>query len=164
MIFDAWGALWTGCFIVWLPAAVISAFARESSPWYAILLLVVGPVVLVMMAGVSRKYEVPVTSRLLARRHHEMPTGDRDYVLYLRSFLVDHALSGQDQVGGANSLTTLASYFGYRHALRLEKPWEDRITELLCRFGPVEAIGRPGEHLPPLGAKRIYLRVPEDRS
>jgi hypothetical protein len=161
---DVSNVLGTTFLIVWLPAVVVDGFTRGSSSWLSILLLVVGPVYLVVMAGTYRRNETPVTSRLLARLQNEMPSGDREYVLYLRSFLVDQMLSGQDGVGGAHFMTTLASYFGFRSPHHLEKPWESRIIDLLGRLGPVVAVGQPGEALPPLGAKRVYLRLPAGRS
>ncbi|MEV4513911.1 hypothetical protein AB0K00_33755 [Dactylosporangium sp. NPDC049525] len=161
---DVSNVLGTTVLITWLPAVVVGGITGESSPWPSVLMLVLGPVYLVVMAGLYRQNEAPVTSRLLARVRHEMPTGNHEYVLYLRSFLVDRVLAGQDPVGGANFMTTLASYFGIRHPRRLENPWESRITDLLGRLGPVVAVGRPGEPLPPLGAKRVYLRPPAGRT
>jgi hypothetical protein len=34
---------------------------------------------------------------------------------------------------------------------------EQNLTEVLSEIGPVVAIGRPGEKLPPLGAARLYV-------
>lgn len=151
--------LWVAFYIVWFPAAVIGGFTGRSPLWVSILLLVLGPVHLVWLADVYRRNETPVTSRLLATMQNEMPADDFQYVLYLRSFLVDRDLSGQDPVGGVNALTTLAGYFGVRHS-NLDKPWENRITDLLGELGPVVAVGRPEEALPPLGAQRVYLDLP----
>jgi hypothetical protein len=69
--------------------------------------------------------------------------GSRRPVFYLRSFDLDKAVSR----------TSILDWL-------LENPRatrEQRVTETLSRVGPVIAIGRPNERLPPLGAKRFYV-------
>lgn len=61
-------------------------------------------------------------------------------VLYLRSFLVDDLL--------ARTGETAMDYF------RTE---EERLARAFARIGPLVAIGRPGEPLPPAGASRVYV-------
>jgi hypothetical protein len=154
-------SLWAGAFITLVPYMVISSLGQGSTPWYLVLLMVLlavlGLLILVMATGVYRQNNKQLRSHLLAHLDEQKPTGTADYVLYLRSFLVDHALSRQDQVGGAHFLTSLASHFGYRDPLHLEDTWEGRIARLFWRFGRVVAVGRPGEPLPPIGAGRFYL-------
>jgi len=60
---------------------------------------------------------------------------DQPPVLYLRSFDADEAAA---KLKG-----------------RLTK--EEHLTQLLARIGPVVAIGRPGESLPRVGARRLYV-------
>jgi hypothetical protein len=151
-------SLWTGLFVVFFPYVVVDAVLRGSMPWYVVVLLVVlAPVSLVSAVNLERRTGTLVRSQLMGLLDEQKPTGNRDYVLYLRSFLVDEALAGQDPVGGAHLLTSLASTFGYRDPNLLDDTWEARITSLFGRLGRVVAVGRPGEPLPPLGARRYYL-------
>jgi hypothetical protein len=64
-------------------------------------------------------------------------------VFYLRSFDLDKAVSRSSIIEwlSENPLATA----------------EQRVTRTLSRVGPVIAIGRPNERLPPLGAKRFYV-------
>ncbi|ANZ40852.1 hypothetical protein BBK82_37580 [Lentzea guizhouensis] len=64
----------------------------------------------------------------------------RPPVLYLRSFLVDELLARTGETG--------VDYF------RTE---EERFARAFSRIGPLVAIGRPGEPLPPAGAPRVYV-------
>jgi uncharacterized membrane protein YhaH (DUF805 family) len=69
--------------------------------------------------------------------------GARRPILYLRSFRLDDQIdrpAWYERVG----LT-------FPHPTR-----EQRLTSVLKRYGPVLAIGRPGEKLPALGAARFY--------
>jgi hypothetical protein len=73
--------------------------------------------------------------RHFARRLEDVLAKDpREPVLFLRQF-------GDDGVRHQDSMRTL----------------EERIVRALGAIGPVVAIGRPGDHLPPPGAARIYL-------
>jgi hypothetical protein len=71
-------------------------------------------------------------------------------VLYLRSFL--------DDPEGAEIRSHGALYLFYG-------PWaffmllteEEQIAKVLSEFGPVLAVGKPGERLPEVGAARLYL-------
>ncbi|HEX7304796.1 hypothetical protein [Lentzea sp.] len=63
----------------------------------------------------------------------------RPPVLYLRSFLVDDVL--------ARTGETAMDYF------RTE---EERLARAFAPIGPLVAVGRPGEALPPAGAPRVY--------
>jgi hypothetical protein len=69
--------------------------------------------------------------------------GSRRPLFYLRSFDLDKAASRSSILEwlSENPLATA----------------EQRVTGTLSRVGPVIAIGRPNERLPPLGAKRFYV-------
>ncbi len=67
--------------------------------------------------------------------HTDPAPGDQPPVLYLRSFDEDEATA---KLKG--SLTE-----------------EEHLARLLERIGPVVAIGRPGERLPNVGARRVYV-------
>lgn len=63
-------------------------------------------------------------------------------VVYLRSFAQDTTLARRPMA------------FGRLFAIRTE---EEQLAAALGEVGPVVAIGRPGEALPRLGARRVYL-------
>ena len=74
--------------------------------------------------------------------------GSRRPILYLRSFGLDKRLG---------RATWMERYLGTRPFATIEQ----QLTASLKQIGPVIAIGRPGEKLPPLGAARFY--VADDR-
>ncbi|MGW4938865.1 hypothetical protein ACWEQH_38760 [Streptomyces sp. NPDC004166] len=78
--------------------------------------------------------------------------GGPPFVLYLRTFTDDPALG--DFRPGAD----LRSSFGDAHisnqALRTE---EEQLKVAVRPFGPMVAVGRPGQRLPEVGARRLYL-------
>jgi hypothetical protein len=67
-----------------------------------------------------------------------IPQGE--FVLYLRSFQDDEPSAALTWKGGILSPETK----------------EESLLRLLSRFGPVVAVGKPGEKLPYLGARRLY--------
>jgi hypothetical protein len=69
--------------------------------------------------------------------------GARRPILYLRSFEIDED----------TSRPSILEFFGI--LLATSTP-EQKLAQQLSRVGPVIAIGRPGEALPPLGAARFY--------
>jgi TM2 domain len=86
-------------------------------------------------------------------RRHEVMSADealaldaRPPILYLRSFRDDGEIAAE---GGTPA----------HWALRLSRAGSDEETmaTILARFGPVVAIGKPGESLPELGAARLYV-------
>ncbi|MFC8350089.1 hypothetical protein [Streptomyces sp. NPDC057280] len=156
-ILSMWNAASPALLLTTVPSLIVIALRQEASPRYLIPLMVLVPVSLVMVVSAQRQLDTGVTSRLLAGLSDQRPTGDCDYVLYLRSFLVDNALSRPDPAGGAHFLTSLVSSFGYRDPSLLDGTWEGRLAQLLRRFGSVVAVGRPGEPLPLPGARRFYL-------
>ena len=135
---------------------LITTFMEGTTLWYQVLWLAAAPVSLLLATGVNRRIGKATTISLGAQRTERNLTEDRDYVLYLRSFRVDDVLSEQDPIGGRHLLTSLASNFRIRDRGRLNDTWESRLAHLFARFGHVVAVGRPGEPLPPLGARRIY--------
>jgi hypothetical protein len=74
----------------------------------------------------------------------------RSPVLYLRSFEMDRKMA----TGGIHAL--FERLFPGFPGLNLITE-EEQLIEILSAIGPVIAIGRPGEYLPLLGAKRIYI-------
>jgi hypothetical protein len=71
-------------------------------------------------------------------------------VLYLRSFADDHTSATVDRLPGSWETTVLNLHSR-----------EEQLAGALSAFGPVIAVGRPGEPLPYLGAARFY--VPDDQ-
>jgi hypothetical protein len=69
--------------------------------------------------------------------------GSRRPVFYLRSFDLDKAVSRSSILDWLTENPRGTA--------------EERVTGTLSRVGPVIAIGRPNERLPPLGAKRFYV-------
>lgn len=67
-------------------------------------------------------------------------------VLYLRSFAEDHTSASVDPLPGAWEGMVLNIHSR-----------EEQLAGVLSAFGPVIAVGRPGESLPYLGAARFYL-------
>jgi len=47
---------------------------------------------------------------------------------------------------------------------RMNKTAEDKLVSVLDNFGPVVAVGMPGEEIPPLGAVRLYFEDTEWRN
>jgi hypothetical protein len=83
-------------------------------------------------------------SRARGAERELMRNTSRRPVLYLRSFALDAQLgrpSWMERFLGTIPLATA----------------EQAIVKVLRKYGPVIAIGRPGEALPPLGAARFYV-------
>jgi hypothetical protein len=87
---------------------------------------------LTKMTFAARRRMAPDARELLAR-------DQRPPILYLRTFDDDNEESRNPDSGGM--------IFG---------TYEERLIRAMRRYGPVVAIGRPGERLPPLGAARMY--------
>jgi hypothetical protein len=99
----------------------------------------IGPLIFGAVGGLC----LVATKRLRARLNLTNQAEDvRAPVVYLRSFHVDKRLSRRPLAIGR----VIAS--------RTE---EEQLVEALRESGPVVAIGRPGERLPRLGAKRVYV-------
>ncbi|RJL31752.1 hypothetical protein D5H75_18835 [Bailinhaonella thermotolerans] len=112
---------------------------------------------LVIVAGADRRLGKRMTGRLLGRTAGEAPRGDRDFVLFLRTFPVDALLFESDRVGGVNLPTTLASVFSVRHPRHLEDTWERRLAHVFERFGWVRAVDDPDKSFTPPGIGRFPL-------
>src|SRR5262245_33924680 len=97
---------------------------------------------------------VPITAFVYRRaRRHAVQRAtdvatqhDRPIVLYLRSF-------GDDKVKMRGRPTNGRSWVESIFKIR----FEEIVVDHLFRYGPVVAIGRPGDKLRPLGAARDYL-------
>ena len=87
-----------------------------------------------------------------ARRHALLPATElrkkehRPIILYLRSFGDDNLKMRARAANGRSWL---------EWAVKIT--FEEIVTDHLWRYGPVVAIGRPGDKLPPLGAARDYV-------
>ena len=70
---------------------------------------------------------------------HEAPDPNSSFLLYLRSFINDGKVSKAHQ-----------PIFSFVRSV------EESVVAELTKIAPVYAIGRPNEHLPELGARRLY--------
>lgn len=77
----------------------------------------------------------------------------RPPVIYLRSFDAD------SRAARTNTAAIWRWLFPMSKTSRTE---EEVMTEALSHFGPVIAIGKPGEVINPLGAARVYVQSGED--
>jgi nitrate reductase gamma subunit len=143
--------------VVLFPALVVKSVEEGSSLWAQLPYVGLALVYLVVIAGVDRRLGKNMTARILGRSSREGPKGDRDFVLFLRTFPVDELLFGHDRVGGVNLLTTVASVFSMRNPRHLKDTWERRLTHVFARFGSVQAVGDPGGAFLPPGASRFDL-------
>jgi hypothetical protein len=75
-----------------------------------------------------------------------LESDDRPPIVYLRSFQDD----GMTKAGWWSTLSDATR-------LLSKKTLEERLITVLGRYGPVVAIGRPGEDVPELGAARVYV-------
>ena len=87
-------------------------------------------------ARLRRRYASPHARRVLSK-------DKRRPVLLLRSFEDDELIFADEGM--------------LEHLYRSDRTFEEALTDQLWRFGPVVAIGRPGEALPLSGAVREYL-------
>ncbi|MEV6664290.1 hypothetical protein [Streptomyces nigra] len=105
--------------------------------------LLVGGVVLAKSGSLILRYARPRSRAdpILALAH-----SGRAPVLYLRSFAddTDAADKGEIPLGGLMRFTEIESR-------------EELFATVVGGFGPMVAVGRPGERLPPLGAVRLYF-------
>lgn len=108
---------------------------------YPLLQLLVATVVVVCFVGaIVSVFMLRAGRRHLAQGAREvLATDNRPPVIYLRSFTVDKQNS-RVEVLNLSLLTR-----------------EEQLTKALDCFGPLVAIGRPGEALPTLGAARAYV-------
>ena len=88
---------------------------------------------------------IKLARRADARSRSELAPDPRAPILYLRPFSVDPQAS---RVTAREDVAALA--FNTRTE-------EEHLAQVLGEFGPCVAIGRPGERLPQLGFKRLYV-------
>jgi hypothetical protein len=127
----------------------------QGLPWYVLLLIylgvvVGGVVVLVLSLLMGRRARVH-TARIVASTSSLLPGS---YVLYLRPFTQDLTSSGiAPGAENDNAFNNPA-----RTIMRSGRTYEERLGRMFRRFGPLIAVGRPGEELPGgSGARRTYL-------
>jgi hypothetical protein len=123
--------------------AVVAATRANELPWGARGLLLVGGVVALPVAYFVLKYSRPRAVRGAAQA---LRSDWRKPVLYLRGFGDDPSAAVVDELPGALSAGMLSIHSR-----------EEHLMGALGAFGPVVAVGRPGEPLPHLGAARFYL-------
>lgn len=134
--------------IVGLASVMLSAFtgmdssSSSNSFWMLTILAWLCFGITAMTYRQARRHAMPPASEVLRR-------DPRPLVLYLRSFKDDHL---KIRVGGPRRRSWLDSF---------AHPRVDRFEEVLAwnlwQFGPVVALGLPGQKLPPLGAARATL-------
>ncbi len=112
------------------------------SLWIALILWVVS----IFLLRLARR-------RTAARAGESMMADQRPPVLFLRSFGDDDARIALPRLSTVETLFAMRDLFVPVRGAR----FEECLTELLTRQGPVIAIGKPGEALPLLGASREYF-------
>ncbi len=121
---------------------VIEAFWPDSVPtgalaWSAFL-ITGSPLLVFGTRFLNRARQMRVAAETL-----DTLNDTRAPVLYLRTFSDDGKLAESPELARINPLAVSTR--------------EENLVEALQGIGPVIAIGRPGEPLPPLGAERIYI-------
>lgn len=91
----------------------------------------------------SRKLRSP-NAHLLLEQDRRPP------VLYLRSFYDDSSYKENRFLEQSARLSPFSAVFR-------RQTYEEQLTEIAQCVGPVVAVGKPGEHLPEVGAARMYL-------
>lgn len=121
-------------------------------------------VLLVMLAVVLPAVCVCIAFYLyLTWRRLQEPTGEEEIsddprkpILYLRPFKSDKFLFYTPRVADSVNSSVAADWLRYAMGKSSSGTAEKFLVDLLKRTGPVVAIGRPGERVPPLGAARLY--------
>ena len=126
---------------------ILAAISREAviqwmlfEPWAALFVLA-APLGYVS-ARLIRRYHAVSLSQLLG-------LDQRPAVLMLRSFRDDTLRTGSRHVLGSRVLTDILHPRGI--------PFEQLMYREVLPYGPLIALGSPGETLPPLGAAREYI-------
>lgn len=106
----------------------------------------------VILIFFMRKFIIEMTKSTQQALALMLPTGEelleidkRKPILYLRSFKDDREAGDSAKLPILHSLTPPDS------------PDEVDLCQLLFTYGPVVAVGKPSEQLPPLGASRLYF-------
>jgi GYF domain 2 len=133
---------------------ILGAGVQVDSPLIPIAQLVLALVsaftVFVISSGISAQVHDSRTS-LAPSLSSARSRDTRNPVLLLRSFSDETSLTREGQLRFV-SMTRLTL-----------KSLEENLTDHLWRFGPVVAIGLPGQLAPPIGAAREYLDVAKTR-
>lgn len=123
--------------------AVVAATRANEIPWAARGIILLCGVAALPVAYFVLRHSRPRSAKGAAETLRD---DSRKPVLYLRGFGDDPVSAVVDDVPG-----TLASGLLTVHTR------EEQLIGALGAFGPVIAVGRPGERLPHLGAARLYL-------
>jgi hypothetical protein len=124
---------------------------------FVVVLLFGLPVILGMVPRSAMLITIPVG--LLAFygvwKSIERRTGGSLDNLQRRALIAMRARSAEDELWRAGSRRPVLYLRSFALDARLQH--EDAVMKELRKIGPVVAIGRPGEDLPPLGASRFYV-------
>ncbi|SDG55307.1 hypothetical protein SAMN05216553_10936 [Lentzea fradiae] len=127
--------------------AVVAVTRAQRIPWDVRGMLLGGAVVALVVAYFVLRWSRPRSARSAAQT---LRADWRKPVLYLRDFGDDRGAAVVDGLPGALSSGLLSVHSR-----------EEQLVSALGAFGPVVAVGQPGERLPHLGAARFYL--PDDQ-
>ncbi|HEX8864464.1 MAG TPA: hypothetical protein VF821_02300, partial [Lentzea sp.] len=123
--------------------ALVAATRANELPWAARGILLAGGAAVLPVAYFVLRYSRPRSAKSAAQT---LRADWRAPVLYLRGFGDDPDAAVVDELPGALSSGLLSIHSR-----------EEHLIGALRAFGPVVAVGRPGEQLPHLGAARFYL-------
>jgi hypothetical protein len=135
--------------LAWVLIAGLNVFTLWLLDWLTTHLVTVAAIAVLGVIGLAVLLPagMALTGMVFAARRRMVPEGrallERDRrppILYLRSFTADEAESGNPDSGGA-----------------IWGTYEERLFRSMRRYGPVVAIGRPSEPMPPLGGARMYV-------
>jgi hypothetical protein len=122
---------------------VVAVTRAQEIPWGVRGIMLVGGLISLLIAYYVLRYSRPRSTRSAAA---VLQSDWRRPVLYLRGFDDDRTAAVVDDVPGALPSGLLSIHSR-----------EEQLVGALGAFGPVVAVGRPGEPLPHLGAARFYL-------
>ncbi|MFD9704447.1 hypothetical protein [Lentzea sp. NPDC059081] len=122
---------------------IVAVTRAQEIPWDIRGIMLVSGLVALTVAFYVLRYSRPRSTRTAAQT---LSSDWRKPVLYLRGFDDDRTAAVVDDLPGAlpSGLLTIHSR-------------EEQLVSALGAFGPVVAVGQPGERLPHLGAARFYL-------
>ncbi len=124
---------------------ILAVSPSTSSPWLILWLALI--LILLVFRFVKLRFIRILRLRANSAVEELCRGGWRPPILYLRPFILDNKSFHRRWY---QYLTHLLPNLGPSSP-------EQRLVKVLARYGPVIAIGRPGEKLPPLGAARIYV-------
>ncbi len=123
--------------------SVVAVTRAREIPWGVRGIMLVGGLAGLVVAFYVLRYSRPRSVRSAARA---LAADWREPVLYLRGFDDDRTAAVVDDLPGALSSGLLTIHSR-----------EEQLVGALGAFGPVVAVGQPGEPVPRLGASRFYL-------